>query len=147
MEPEPRGRGGWLCPDRVLGERLATRRTGAGHGDIGGQRRAAGEAVSWLRAFQVRPREIRGLMETETGVLGFEPRLTESESVVNLANKGLAPHCPHSGPQSVVGSAPNTPLPSPADPELAAVVAAWADLPPAVRAGVLAMVRAIGGQP
>jgi len=34
-----------------------------------------------------------------------------------------------------------------ADPELAAVVAAWEDLPSAVRAGVLAMVRAIGGQP
>jgi hypothetical protein len=30
----------------------------------------------------------------------------------------------------------------PSDPELAAVVAAWSDLPPAVRAGIVAMVRA-----
>ncbi len=31
------------------------------------------------------------------------------------------------------------------DPDLAAVVAAWADLPNAVRAGILAMVRVAGG--
>lgn len=35
------------------------------------------------------------------------------------------------------------PIPPPTDPELAAVVAAWGDLPPAIRAGVLAMVRAV----
>ncbi len=35
-----------------------------------------------------------------------------------------------------------TPPAKPADPELAAVVAAWSDLPPAVRAGIVAMVRA-----
>ena len=33
----------------------------------------------------------------------------------------------------------------PTDPELAAVVAAWPDLPPAIRAGVLALVKAAGG--
>ena len=33
----------------------------------------------------------------------------------------------------------------PADPELAAVVAAWPTLPPAIRAGVLALVAAAGG--
>ncbi|GIK17963.1 MAG: hypothetical protein BroJett004_01270 [Planctomycetota bacterium] len=31
---------------------------------------------------------------------------------------------------------------TPTDPELAAVVAAWPDLPPAIRAGVLALVKA-----
>ena len=38
----------------------------------------------------------------------------------------------------------STPKPAPdahADPELAAVVAAWADLPPALRAGIVAMVK------
>ncbi|QKK09289.1 MAG: hypothetical protein HND58_14740 [Planctomycetota bacterium] len=33
---------------------------------------------------------------------------------------------------------------APADPDLAAVVAAWDDLPPAVRAGIVAMVSAAG---
>ncbi len=35
-----------------------------------------------------------------------------------------------------------TPPAKPTDPELAAVVAAWPDLPPAIRAGVLALVKA-----
>lgn len=35
-----------------------------------------------------------------------------------------------------------TPTAKPADPELAAVVAAWSDLPPPVRAGIVAMVKA-----
>ena len=34
-----------------------------------------------------------------------------------------------------------------ADPDLAAVVKAWPELPRAVRAGILAMVRASGGEP
>ncbi len=34
---------------------------------------------------------------------------------------------------------------APTDPELAAVVAAWSALPAAVRAGIVAMVRAAGG--
>jgi len=37
---------------------------------------------------------------------------------------------------------PPTPPATPTDPELAAVFAAWADLPPAIRAGVVALVRA-----
>ena len=46
------------------------------------------------------------------------------------------------------GFGPPTPTatpPKPADPELAAVVAAWPDLPPALRAGIAAMVAAAGG--
>jgi len=39
---------------------------------------------------------------------------------------------------------PATP-PKPTDPELAAVAAAWPDLPPAIRAGIVAMVKAAGG--
>ena len=44
---------------------------------------------------------------------------------------------------------PATPPAKPADPELAAVIAAWPDLPPALRAGIAAMVKAAtqtGGQ-
>jgi hypothetical protein len=33
----------------------------------------------------------------------------------------------------------------PTDPELAAVAEAWATLPPAIKAGILAMVRSTGG--
>jgi hypothetical protein len=36
---------------------------------------------------------------------------------------------------------------APDDPELAALVAAWPTLPEAIRAGILAMVRAAGGHP
>lgn len=43
------------------------------------------------------------------------------------------------------GFGPLTPPAKPTDPELAAVVAAWTDLPPAVRAGIVAMVRAAAG--
>jgi hypothetical protein len=39
------------------------------------------------------------------------------------------------------GFGPATPA-KPTDPELAAVIAAWSDLPPAVRAGITALVRA-----
>jgi hypothetical protein len=35
----------------------------------------------------------------------------------------------------------------PAAPDLAAVVSAWPGLPEALRAGILAMVKAAGGQP
>lgn len=40
-------------------------------------------------------------------------------------------------------SAPSL-TPVSADPDLAAVIAAWSDLPPAIRAGIVAMVRATG---
>ncbi|MFN0012893.1 MAG: hypothetical protein ACKVS8_14765 [Phycisphaerales bacterium] len=39
-----------------------------------------------------------------------------------------------------------TPPTSPHDSDLAAVLAAWAGLPPALRAGILAMVKATGGR-
>jgi hypothetical protein len=39
---------------------------------------------------------------------------------------------------------PRTTPPKPTDPELTAVVAAWPDLPPAIRAGVVALVKAAG---
>ncbi len=42
---------------------------------------------------------------------------------------------------------PPTPPVTPTDPELAAVVAAWPDLLPAIRAGVLALVKAAGVNP
>jgi hypothetical protein len=34
---------------------------------------------------------------------------------------------------------------APADPDLAALVSAWSDLPPAVRAGIVALVKAVEG--
>jgi len=40
------------------------------------------------------------------------------------------------------GFGPPTPPAKPTDPELAAVVAAWPDLPPALRAGIVAMLKA-----
>jgi hypothetical protein len=50
-----------------------------------------------------------------------------------------------SGASTPPTTPPATPAPTPAapaDPELAAVVAAWPNLPPAIRVGVLALVKA-----
>ncbi len=59
-----------------------------------------------------------------------------------LQNRALSSDCPHPSPQSCAEPAPEAPT----DPELVAVVAAWSDLPAAVRAGIVAMVRAAGGK-
>lgn len=48
------------------------------------------------------------------------------------------------GPVSGDPIAPATPPATPTDPELAAVAAAWPTLPPAIRAGIVAMVAAAG---
>jgi hypothetical protein len=56
----------------------------------------------------------------------------------HVGNTGVTSECPHSGPQSAAETAPAVPV----DPELAAVVGAWATLPPAVRTGILAMLKA-----
>jgi hypothetical protein len=55
-----------------------------------------------------------------------------------LANKGLTIDPPHMGPHSAAESTRATPT----DPALAAIVSAWPDLPPAIRAGIAAMVNA-----
>ena len=68
----------------------------------------------------------------------FDPLIKSQTGIVE--NKGLTAHPPHHAPQSVADSIPDAPT----DPELAAVVAAWPDLPPAIRAGVLALVKAAG---
>jgi len=47
-----------------------------------------------------------------------------------------------SGGSKSGNSGPDSGAPMAADPELAAVVAAWPELPPAIRAGILAMVGA-----
>ncbi|MBL9001782.1 MAG: hypothetical protein JNK25_11670 [Phycisphaerae bacterium] len=52
---------------------------------------------------------------------------------------------PPASPCHHVTTSPKPPAPTPPDPELAAVVAAWPALPPAIRAGVMALVRAGGG--
>lgn len=60
---------------------------------------------------------------------------------------GVTPVSDSGGSKSGNTGAPSSGSPgpaAPADPDLAAVVAAWPDLPPALRAGVLALVRAAG---
>ncbi len=47
-----------------------------------------------------------------------------------------------SGAPRADSPSPTTPPTPPADPDLARVIAAWADLPPAIRAGVVALVDA-----
>jgi hypothetical protein len=78
----------------------------------------------------------------QVGDKGFEPLLSESESLANAGNKGLAAYDPHSGPH-FAGAAEHPALAPDAapDPDLVAVVAAWPTLALALRAGVLALVR------
>jgi hypothetical protein len=79
----------------------------------------------------------------EVGAAGFEPSqfpprkpLVGDSGGSKTGNTGA-----ETPPTPVSTSTPTPPAPeAPADPELAAVVAAWADLPPAVRAGIVAMV-------
>lgn len=72
----------------------------------------------------------------------FDP-LIKSQSV-QPENKALSDDCPRAGPQSGAGMGIHTPLGGPADPDLSALVAAWPTLPAAVRAGIVAMVKATG---
>jgi len=67
-------------------------------------------------------------------------------------NPSGKPHPPKEGGSKSgntgAGSGPPTPPatpPEPTDPELAAVAAAWPGLPPALRAGIAAMVKAATG--
>lgn len=60
----------------------------------------------------------------------------------------------HAGPEAGGNNSGNkdtssavSPAPErPTDPELASVVVAWPNLPPAIRAGIVAMVKASGGR-
>ena len=54
------------------------------------------------------------------------------------ANAGANEPCPHQSPQTLAEST--------TDADLSAVVSAWATLPPALRAGIVAMIRAAEGR-
>jgi hypothetical protein len=69
--------------------------------------------------------------------MGFEPMSFPSGNAGGSASGGSK-----SGNNAACSGAERDIEAVPADPDLAAVVAAWADLPPALRAGILAMVKA-----
>ncbi len=78
------------------------------------------------------------------GVTGLElPPETSGKSCDSDSRGNKSGNIP--GGDGSAGDPPSAPQ-TPDDPELAAVVEAWADLPDAVRAGILAMVRAAGGE-
>jgi hypothetical protein len=85
---------------------------------------------------------------TEKRAKGFEPSTFSLEggrhsSQVFENTSG----CDGAGvaPSYSASFSPQNPVPDTSgDPELAAVIAAWAGLPPALRAGIVAMVRAAG---
>jgi hypothetical protein len=72
------------------------------------------------------------------GPAGSEPP-HDSSGKTRVPDSGGA----HSGALSG-DSDPKTPPAPPADPDLSAVAAAWPNLPLAIKAGILAMVRATG---
>ena len=78
----------------------------------------------------------------KAGPLGFEPRLTDPESTrirVFPEKNGTFSDC---AAQGAAVEHDNAPI----DPDLQAIVASWPDLSDAVKAGILAMVRAAGGR-
>ena len=77
------------------------------------------------------------LEDARIGVLGFEPRLTDSESArirVYAGDSGTLSDCAAAG-------AAVDPENAPIDPDLQAIIERWADLPDAVKGGIVAMVR------
>jgi len=73
------------------------------------------------------------------GAVGFE------QSQFPAGNTGVTGRRGNKSGNSDVPSVdptPQTTPPTPSDPELASIIAAWGDLPPAIRAGVVALVKA-----
>jgi hypothetical protein len=66
----------------------------------------------------------------------LDPLIKSQRTLV--VGQGVARECPQSAPQLAAELAPA----AGGDPELAGIVASWPDLPPAIRAGIVAMVRA-----
>lgn len=65
-------------------------------------------------------------------------------------NTGITDSAAESGAECGALSRNSDPKPAhaiPADPDLSAVIAAWPNVPPAIRAGILAMVKAATGDP
>jgi hypothetical protein len=73
---------------------------------------------------------------------GFEP--SHDSSGNTRVSKSRGNKSGNIGPDSGPTPTPTTPAtpPPPTDPDLSAVVAAWPTLPPAIRAGMLALVKA-----
>ncbi len=61
----------------------------------------------------------------------------------NAGQSGAGP----TEPPTIAPDLAKLPTPDPTDPDLARLVAVWADLPPAIRAGIVAMVKATTSTP
>ena len=79
--------------------------------------------------------------EKAAGPLGFEPRLTDPES----ARIRVFPEENGTFPSGAAPGAAVGPENAPIDPDLRAIIERWAELPDAVKAGIVAMVNAAGG--
>lgn len=75
------------------------------------------------------------------GAGGFEPPRESQQKTPASVSGGSK-----SGNIRGGSGSPAAPVTPPTDPELAAVVVAWPTIPQAVRAGIVAMVRAAGGE-
>jgi hypothetical protein len=73
------------------------------------------------------------------GAEGFEPPAFSSGNTAVADSGGSKSGNILAGSDAATPTAKPTPPP---DPDLAAIVAAWPELPPAIRAGVLALVKA-----
>ena len=82
----------------------------------------------------------------ERGTFGSGGRSHDSASIDDAKDLGNVQHLavPTVVP-TTLDTPGNTPSAVPADPLCAKVTAAWADLPEAIRAGILALVNASGG--
>ncbi len=104
---------------------------------MGRNHRIALGKATLCEALQAESQKRARRIELPTFSLGSGRHSTEN-AVNTEVSEGGSPPPSHSASYSTPNPAPE----APADPELAAVVAAWPDLPPAIRAGVLALVKA-----
>jgi hypothetical protein len=86
-----------------------------------------------------KPRAVRRGADSQVGVEGFEPFKNSREKVGQSGSGGS--NSGNNGAETGAASPPATP----ADPELTALIAAWPHLPPALKAGIAAMVTAASG--
>ena len=115
------------------GQTRANQGTGGHDGRTSGGKGNSGRTlVSGVAVNENGPQSIQDHGPSSQRVMGLEP-------TPNLADSTEKPHLRAAG--GATAALPYS-LSVPADPELRAIVEAWDDLPQAVKAGILAMVKA-----
>jgi hypothetical protein len=97
--------------------------------------------------YRVLPRSGSGMVQiSEEAPPGFEPGMDDLQSAVSNSQTTATQEVTETPPKTLAYSLACETQKSPKlDPDLAALVGAWPTLPDAIRAGIMAMIRAAGG--